>query len=285
MDPTIDLIRRLGQKENSIQSMEFVSPIYDNLRVAVLIEGLVHRLTIPKTAPGWYRLKPLDIKRAVVTEPADLPDVEAYLRHLTKIRLVILNKDGVVAQALPLKNNKLGLDMAMPVPVYLISDFIDQFDTVVAGCDGANLWFWDSDCTNDPAKTEYLRERIGKESSPSSIRFKGLTIEEKLAYSLCHTLIEKKKELTKEGMLKKDVEHAGGQFVKFSERRDHYSVTYKVDGQQYTSYVSKDRAHSVLTAGICLRGGDRHFDLTSLISVLREGQRRDLIHRYDNTRD
>jgi len=285
MEQALDLIRRLGQKENSITSMEFISPIFNNMTVVVLIDGLVHKLSVFRTMPGWYRLKPVDLKRAEFRGQADLSETENYLKRLKKVRLVLLSKDGQVAQALPLKGNNIGLEISAPVPVYLVSDFAEQFDTIIAGFDGANLWFWETAPSGDMARAEYLREQLGKGTPAEKIRFKGLTIEEKMAYSLCHALIEKKKELTKEGALKKDVEHAGGQFVKFSERKDHFSVTYKVDGQQYTSYVSKDRGHSVLTAGICLRGGDRNFDLASLVTVLREGQGRGLIHRYDNTNE
>jgi len=91
------------------------------------------------------------------------------------------------------------------------------------------------------------------------------------------------RERMKEVTLRNDVEFAGGQFIRHEEKNDHYSVTYEVDGQQYTSYISKDPIHQVLTAGICLEGGDKDFDLKSLISVIREGQQRKAIFRFHNT--
>jgi hypothetical protein len=282
----LDIIRSLGQKENTLTLRVFVSPVFNNDTVITLIDGLVHRLRLPKIMdPGWYKIHPIDLKKAFIVGPANLIDIEDYLRHLKKTRLVLLYKDKDCYQAIPLKNNNVGLNFSKPVPIYLVSDFVDSFDTVVCGFDGANFWYWENDSSNDPAKAEYLRDRFEKSAEPDTIRFKGLCLEEKLAYGLRYALDVKKREQTKEGMLKKDVEHAGGKFVKFAERKDHYSVTYKVDGQQYTSYVSKDTSHHVLTAGICLRGGDHKFDLASLVTVLREGQRRDLIHRYDNTEE
>ena len=44
-------------------------------------------------------------------------------------------------------------------------------------------------------------------------------------------------------------------------------------------YIGKDDNHKVITAGICLNEGDQNFNLKALISVMREGQNRGLIHR------
>jgi len=279
-----DVIRNLGQKENSINTTEFVSPVFNNTTVVTYIGGLVHRLEIPRMDPGWYLLRPENLKRAIIKRPADMVEISEYMKHLKKVRVVLLNKGKELYQALPLKNNSLGLDPSIPVPVYLPSDYTETFEMAICGFDGANLWYYVRELINDPTKAEYLREQLEKNVSPDRIRYTGLILEEKMAYALLYALEEKKKELTVEGSLKKDIEHGGGQYVKFHERKDHFSVTYKVDGQQYTSYVAKDRAHHVLTAGICLSGGDQTFDLASLVSVLREGQKQKLIHRFGNTR-
>lgn len=284
MDNALDLIRHLGKKENSLTEREFVSPVYNSTTVVTYIEGLVHRLQIPRTDPGWYVIKPKNLRRATIKREANIEEVARYHRRLKKVRVVLLDRDGDCYTALPLKNNPLGLDPSSPVPVYLPSDYTESFELAICGFDGVNLWYNVRELLNDPTKADYLKEQLEKDTTPDKIRYTGLCFEEKMAYSLMYAMRAKKRELTVEGSLKKDVEHGGGEFVKFSERKDHYSVTYTVDGQQYTSYVSKDRAHHVLTAGICLSGTDREFDLASLVSVLREGQEQGLIHRYGNTR-
>ena len=80
--------------------------------------------------------------------------------------------------------------------------------------------------------------------------------------------------------LRDNLSHAGARLVDYLERTDSFRVTYLVDGQQYTSSVDK-RDLTVQSAGICLDGTDRNFDLASLVGVLREGQRGDEIYRMD----
>lgn len=284
MPDVLDIIRGLGEKEESLIGSEFVSPIFHNTRVITLVKGLVYSLFVPRTKPGWYRIKPVSVGEAEIAGEADLLQREDYLRRFPRIRVVLIQKQDDYYIGLPLKNNNQGLSFHNPLPVLLSSDVISSFETVICGFDGSNLWFMDVDPSSDMIKSDYLREQFEKGTDPDKIRFKGLSLEEKIAYSVRCSLDKNHRELLKQRTLKQDVEFAGGQFVKYEERGDHYSVTYKVDDHEYTSYISKDPIHQVLTAGICLDGGDKDFDLTSLITVIREGQRRNLIHRFHNTR-
>jgi len=285
MNDVLALIKKMGEKEDTITKSIFISPIYGNEYVVTRINGLVHKLGVPdSTKPGWYKLKACNFKRAKVVGNADFIEVEEYLKMLTKIRVILVYKKDELYFGVPLKNNSAGFGVSDLIPIYLTSDdLVGPFEKVVCGFDGANLWYYQNDISADPARTEYLRESFDKFVRPDKVQYTGLTLEEKIAYTLRFNLDKKARESLKEVLIQKDVEFAGGEFVKFVERNDHYSVTYKIGGNQYTSYVTKDESHHVLTAGVCLNGHDRDYDLTSLITVLREGQRRGLIHRYNNT--
>ena len=281
MDDILNLIKTVGENERRMTEMEFVSPIYRTDTVVMRVRGLIHRLKIRKTDPGWYVLQPVDTRKAKIIGDADMMQVEQYLKYLKKMRIVLIQKNGDQFLGVPLKNT--GLDFSKPLPVLLTNDMVGEFDTVICGFDGATMWFADIDMQSDPAKVEYLRESISNGVAPDKIRYTGLSIEEKAAYMLRFTLDKTLRETLKERRLREDVEFAGGKFIKFDEKKDHFSITYEVDGHKYNSYISKDPAHHVLTAGICLEGGDSDFDLKSLIGVLREGQNRGLIHRFHNT--
>ena len=277
MSDILDLIKRIGEKEAVVQ--EFVSPIFFNDHVATKIDGLVYKFKINQKKPGWYKINSIDSSQAKTIRNADLIEIDNYLKRLKKIKLVLTIRKDNVYFAVPEKSNNLGLPMSQTIPVFLFDDTVLDFDKIIARFDGANFWYHQLDSLSDPSKSMYLRDQLLKLTDPTKISFSGLTIEEKIAYALRLALDKKRFVDRKKESIKQDVEHAGGEFVKFTEKNDHFSVTYVVDGHSYTSNVSKTQEHSVITAGICLSGEDKKFDLKSLITVMREGQNGGRIYR------
>ena len=280
MNDVLDIITKLGETENSLTKREFISPVYKNRCVITKIDKISYPFTIPETKPGWYKFKPKDHKNAKVLGPCSYQDTESYLKFLQKVRMILVQRDGDVFYGVPFKTNQQGLDIKVIYPIYLVlDDTAQEFDEVICRFDGANLWYQSVDINNDQAKVNYLRESLKALVLPKKIAYSGLRFEDKMAYAVRCEIDKKLQEKTKEYRLKHAVEHAGGIFKSFTEKGDHFSVSYVVDGEKYTSVISKNDNLQVLTAGICLNSGDQKFDLTSLISVIREGQNRDLIHR------
>jgi len=101
----------------------------------------------------------------------------------------------------------------------------------------------------------------------------GLTAEERTAYALHYAPrlqaeIDARRDRVEE-RLREALAHAGAELKDYLECADTYRVTYEVDGQRHVSVVDQNDL-SVQVAGICLSGEDRHFDLQSMVGVLRE---------------
>lgn len=271
----------MGEKEASLSDRVFVSPVFYTTEVATHVEGINYTFSIPKVEPGWYKFRPVDTKRAKLYGKAELQDIESYLKYFDKVRLVLVMKQRGVYMAVPDKINKQGLSPQELIPVYLTDDTALDFDRVIARYDGANLWYECVDMGNDPQKAESLRTSLETLVDPSKIKFEGLTFEERLAYTLRITLDKKLVADRNKKGIESHVEHAGGKLLRFAEKTDHISVTYTVDGEQFTSHVSKDPTHQVIAAGICLSGNDKRFDLKSLITVVREAKKRRVVHRFN----
>jgi len=275
----LDLISKLGEEENSLRKREFISPVYGNDTVVMKLDGIIFRLGISQKEAGWYKFKPVNDTRARKIADADFSEIEAYLKKLPQVRVYSSYREGDKIFGFPMKNNKAGLSYHDLVPVFLPDDQSMDFDRLLCRFDGVSLWYEGTDVTNDPMKADYLRDSLAEHTNPKKIRFSGLSLEEKAAYSLRYEVDVKLKEKQKMKTLEGQIEFQGGKLLKYNERSDHIEVEIEVDGQSFRSYVSKDEHHHVITAGICLDGMDDTYDITSLISVFREGINRGLIHR------
>lgn len=277
-------IERLGKQENAITDQVIVSPVFYNRRIITRIEKILYYLDIPFTEPGWYNFKPVDKTKAKILSVADIQEKQNYLKQLHKTRVILVYKKNNMYFGVPLKGT--GFDISTLLPIYLCDDTVKDFSKCICRFDGLNLWFDSVDISGDLAKTDYLNQSLINNVKPGEIKYKGLTLEEKIAYNIRVELEIKQKEIEaklkeklKKDTIKDDVVFGGGRFIQSTEKSDHFSVTYEVNGHNFTSIISKDPKHHVITAGICLSGKDRDFDLRSLISVISEGQNRNLIYK------
>jgi len=277
----LDLINKMGAQESSLTERTFVSPVYNNTVVATQVERLVYTFSIPQKKEGWFEFKPIDTKRAMIVGPAEMEEIEKCQKRLGKVRVVLVMKQQGLYMGIPDKANNYGLGIGNLMPIYLCDDAPMDFDRIIARFDGANLWYERMDSGNDPAKGDYLRDCMSKVMIPGKLKFTGLTLEEKQAYALRLTFDKKLVEEQKKSTIQQDVEFAGGKFKNFEEKSDHFAVTYTVDGQQFTSRITKDPRRMVISAGLCLAGDDRKFDLKSLVTVVREAQRKRIVHIGD----
>jgi hypothetical protein len=314
-----DLIDEMADSEEAFYGSTFVCPIFNTTKLAAQINGVNHFFDIPEVAPGWYKVKAIDTRRAEVVSECDFNEQEQYSKLFPKVRMTLVQKEGLLFQAIPSQNSAVNLERDSLYPVFFADDFVQDFDQVVCRTDGSNIWFEESDMGSNPEISEYLRTSLEERVSPSNIAIKGLTPDDRKAYALRVAMdeairreveerarIEREREIQRleeerqraqeeerrerirveqdrlraiEGTLEGDVAHAGGEYIAHEEKSDHYRVRYLVEGVEYISYISKNPGHQVLSAGICLDDTDDQFDLKSLVTVIREGQDRGLIHR------
>lgn len=281
-----DLLDRLAAAERDFEGKEFLAPLIGTNQVQVRIAGIICQLAIEENLPndftGWAILRALNIKKASFQRQASLAEKGAFLQLFPAVKLILLQQKGRHWLAVPAQRGDSRFQMQGPVTTWLPDEGLQRFETVLAAFDGRFFWYRGRDPSRDPSLAVYLREQIIRQDDrglpplPETIHKKGLSAEERGAYALAWAMLAEVQRDRVESRLSEALKHAGAELRDYSERGNAYVVRYLVDGQTHISTVRQDDL-SVMTAGICLAGQDRHFDLASLVGVLREADRQHLV--------
>ncbi|MBP7689570.1 MAG: hypothetical protein KA765_16760 [Thermoflexales bacterium] len=264
-----DLLNKLADDERRFSGTQFLAPIVGRGPVLIRIAGIICRLRVTENLPhnftGWAILQARAISAATFIRSATLSEVSTYLRLFPPIRLILAAFTDRTWLALPAQRG----DTA--VPVFLAEDGLERFETIIARFDGRVFWYERRDPSRDPALAAYLREQFALSTQPADLHKANLSREEREAYAFAQALIAQAEQDRVSGRLKHALDHAGAKYRSHIEREGVYVITYEVDSHTHTSTIRRDDL-SVETAGICLAGQDRRFDLTSLVGVLREAR-------------
>lgn len=268
--PIDDILNKLEAAERGFLERDVLAPVLAGRPVGVRIAGVVCHLRIEgPRAEGWHILHPLALDRARIVRPATLAETRAYLRLFPAVRLIVVARAGHTWHALPASRGDSRLKIARPVPILLAEDGLQPFETVIARFDGRLFFYEMRDARRNPALAAHLRDALAVPTPPADLRKPGLSAEERAAYAWAWDLLEEARRDHVAARLEDALTHAGARLRAFLERDDIYTVTYSVGEARHTSAIHKDDL-TVLTAGICLSGRDRDFDLASLVGVLRE---------------
>ena len=272
-----DVLRRLAAAERDFVAGGVVlAPVLRGRGVAVRIAGIVCTLSVDvPTFEGWAILQPLATDQAHMVRPATLTEVRAYLRLFPAVGLIALapRAPGRTWLAAPAHRSDRRFQLPKVVPAGLVEEGTQPFDTIVARYDGRLFWYERRDGRRNPALAAYLREAFSAQIPPADLRKSGLSAEERAAYALHWEAAAHERRDADEARLADALAHAGARLVAYVEREDSYTVAYTAGATRHVSVVAKGDL-TVLTAGICLDGHDRDFDLTSLVGVLREAEGR-----------
>ena len=273
-------IARLAKAEEQFLAARFLAPVVAGGKTQVRIGSVRCQMTVePHDFSGWGVFRPISHAHAKLDREAKLSERRAYAQLLPNIGLILLepiNKHRWLA--LPIQQDSTDVDEL--VLVHLVED-AERFDTIQACFDGQRFWFVDLDTRHDPAASAYLREALANMRAAREVHRPGLIAQQRLAYAFVYQrAIARKAEKarrTSEGRVRTALEHAGAKLEIFVENQGAFRVTFSIDGQRHTSVVRADNL-GVWSAGLCLSGMDAQFDLASLVSVLREGQKRGIQH-------
>jgi hypothetical protein len=285
---------RLAGAERAFVGQHLLAPVLRRGQVLVRLAGARCALRVaPRDFVGWGVFEATSFRDARLLQPATLAERGRFLRLLPGLSLVLVRRESQGWRAVPAQRSDSRFRIDGAVPVELVDD-VDRFDTVRARFDGGRFWFEETDPRADPAAARYLREALGRDAPPADMARPGLTLEQRLAYAtevgwrledararrqaeqLREAAEAEARTTAQERRVRDALAHAGANLRDLVERGDVYRVTYEVDGRRHTSVVNRHDL-TVQTAGICLSGHDNHFDLASLVGVLREGEQKNRI--------
>ena len=270
---------RLAAAERKFVGSEFLAPVLRGMGVGVRIAGVHCRLKVePADFEGWGVFEAVSHTRAKLIGRATMGARRKYLALFPAVRLILCRQVDSHWHAVAAHRGDSRFAIEGLAPMRLVeSGEGDLFETVNARFDGGFFWFDEVDSRGDPAAAAYLRESLASMREPRKLARKGLTAEQRAAYALNYAQrleqIMKDQRAAAEGRLRAALGHAGADLRDYSDRGEVFRVSYEVDGRRHTSVVRKNDL-TVQTAGICLSGQDRNFDLASLVGVLREGESR-----------
>jgi len=156
-----------------------------------------------------------------------------------------------------------------PFVAYLVMDNVAPFDQVALRTDGLNFWFDGIDTHALPWRAEQQRKQLDDMTEKP----KGTSPEEALAYAISLEQERIKRMPSEEREMRHHLGLLGAALVSYQplQRGEGYMIRYRSqsDGER-TVTISTD--FRVLSAGVCLAGGDENFDLASIVGVLREAR-------------
>ncbi len=287
-DKNNDLFNKLASAENDFFSNQLFSPVLKGKPIRVRIAGILVNLQVakPKNFEGWGVFQPIDYKTARFVRAPNMAEKEQYFKLFPALRLILCRNADKQWSGVPANQADTRFQISGAVPIQLV-DEVQMFDHVKVRFDGANVWFEQIDPRSNPKTAIYLRESVGKLLEPKKLELTGLTQEDRDAYQIAYGIalaadIEAKRDKQEE-RIKDVLVRAGAKYQSYIERKDTYTIEYTVDGNKHRSVVNKETL-AVESAGICLAGTDKQFDLQSLVGVIRRGQRGGQIVRVGDNR-
>lgn len=280
------LFKRVAQQERKLLNQEFLTPYAPELKSAVVkVDGLAYKFRIVGfRGTGYGIFRPVDSSCAKFLREADDGLVRNYLTALPGINFILVCQTdrGWCGYPMNMESARKQIGLESEVIVKAVSD-AERFDIVTARFDGLHFWFDELFPGGDPAKALKIRECFtDRHRNTSSMRSKfdgiaGIIPEERQAFNLALSSWEMFQKQTTEGRLKEFLARGGASLESYVIRGQNIEIRWSSgSGRRYNSLVNKNTLN-VVSAGICLSGGDSRFHFKDLPGVINEGETRELI--------
>ncbi len=269
-----NLIQQIATQEEQLWSSQFLAPCVRGGQIRTRLAGMVYTFR-PKPAQfeGWGVFQPSNPQTAVLLTEANLSQIEHYLNPFPSVRFRLiqpLQSKTWLAYPVNEADFRQRIGVAQPVATRLVTEGA-AFEQITARFDGQSWWFEALDRRADPIIPEALRSAIKQLTPSHELHFKGMTPEMQCTYDLVAQSTDSLSQHSQdERRLRKALKTGGGNLQTFQEQNDYWTVQWTTaDGEKHTSAIAKADL-TVVSAGICLSGRDRDFDLQSLVGVMED---------------
>ncbi|MEM7473811.1 MAG: hypothetical protein AAF483_02390 [Planctomycetota bacterium] len=273
------LFQKLASEERGLTKTQFLSPVLRGGNVQVRIAGVVMSLSVAEPAgfEGWGVFQPLSPRAAKWIRSPTMREKSEYLKLFPSVRFVLSHQvggDKTHWLGLPANQSERQSKQGSQnlVPIQLVGE-CERFETIVARFDGHVCWFERRDSRVSLRVARHLREQLQKLTKPEQLQLSECTKAEMEVYRKLHRRLLAEMRDPDEDRISEALKRGGGQYISHREVGDKFTVMYVVNGESHHSTVDKSTL-AVQSAGICLEGMDRDFDLQSLVGVIAEGQNR-----------
>jgi hypothetical protein len=269
----LELINHISAQTATLRQRTFLTPLLRGGKARLRVEGLIYEVTVRHARPGWWLCLCREGATADIVGEALPYERGEYLALWPALRLVLLEplRDGDWL-ALPYNPTDAAQRFALPAPLVVrLVEGGQPFDRLIGRVEGQTVWYDEVDRRSDPLIAESLRVRLAEGHAQPDVP--NLAPGERAVYALLWERSAAARQLTaaerQERQLRSALSLTGAQLVGYEVHGDEVLVYWERDGERRPP-IRLDGGGSVVTAGVCLSGQDRNFDLASIVGVVEQ---------------
>ena len=266
---SLSLIEKLADARTNTK--EFVSPYIGGDVVFVKICGVLLKLKVKNSDKfGWFVYKNDGDKARKIRTASEI-EVSKYSESLKKHMLLAVKKlTEHQWLCYPSNADVFAKTFGKVEPVVLNFAYsVEPFTEVKAFYAGA--WFYESENFNVALLDviSNIKDALKSETSPDDLKIKGITPELTVVYNMLYSELEVADPLKRD---RKKVESVMSKFnCRLGSMKENYGATYTIEwyderGQRVITTIDAGTLKAN-TAGYCLDGEDRKFDLTAVVAL------------------